>query len=114
MQNFLVYLKKDKRVLVCALLLLAGFALVIIGSIDFGTDKTGASISEEEKIEQMCSRVEGVGKCRVTVNYDGESVASIVVLCDGGNDTSVKKRLSDILVTLYDIGYNRVRIDGLF
>ena len=105
-------IKKDKRILVSVLLLLLGFALLILGSVK-GKESAEVTASEEEKIAALCGSVEGVGECYVTVNYDGERVASIVVLCEGGDSISVRKCLSDILVTLYDIGYNRVRIDRL-
>lgn len=106
------YIKKDKRILVSVLLLLLGFALLIIGSLGDG-EKTEVGKSEEEKIQALCKSVAGVGECYVTLNYDGESIAGIIILCEGGDDISIKKRLSDILVTLYDIGYNRVKVDRL-
>ena len=113
MRNFFDYIKKDKRALVCLILLLAGFALLIVGSLGGNTSQNEPLINEEEKIEQLCRSVSGVGECRVTISYEGESVAGIIVLCDGGDSVSVRKRLSDMLVTLYDIGYNRIMIDRL-
>ena len=107
------YVKKDKRVILCALLLLLGFLLLIIGSFGDSSEPEVAVRSEEEKIKELCASVDGVGECYVTLNYEGESVASIVVLCEGGESVSVKKRLSDMLVTLYGIGYNRIMIDRL-
>ena len=70
-------------------------------------------VGEEERIAALCAGVEGVGKCQVTVNYDGDALVSVVVLCEGGDSVAVKKRLSDILATLYDVGYNRIMIDRL-
>jgi hypothetical protein len=113
LRSFFDYIKKDKRALLCLILFLLGFALLIIGSLDKGGDEGNTSVGEEEKIKSLCMSVDGVGECRVTLTYEGECVAGIVVLCDGGDRVSVQKRLSDMLVTLYDIGYNRVRIDRL-
>lgn len=107
------YIKKDKRVILCALLLLVGFLLLIIGSLGDDGSVDAAAKSDEEKIKELCASVDGVGECYVTLNYEGECVESIVVLCEGGASVSVRKRLSDILVTLYGIGYNRVRVDRL-
>ena len=111
-RNIFDYAKRDKRILVSAILLLLGFALLVLGSFG-GRENNEETSSEEEKILALCKSVDGVGECYVTVSYDGECVASIIVLCEGGDSISVKKRLSDILVTLYDIGYNRVMIDRL-
>ena len=113
LRSFFDYIKKDKRALLCLILFLLGFSLLIMGSLGKSDSSADISSSEEEKIKSLCKSVEGVGECQVTLTYEGENVAAIVVLCDGGDRISVQKRLSDMLVTLYDIGYNRVKIDRL-
>ena len=107
------YIKRDKRAVLCVLLLFFGFLFLIIGSFGDSNESDVTARSEEDKIRELCASVDGVGECYVTLNYEGDNVVSIVVLCEGGESVSVKKRLSDILVTLYGIGYNRIMIDRL-
>ncbi len=82
--------------------------------------------SLEERIEALCSSVEGVGVCRVMITfesgertvYDGSKVSAVcpaqvqgvTVVCDGGNDPVVCRRLSDMLSALFGIGTHRVVI----
>ena len=113
LSNVLAIVKGDKRAWICALLLFAGFAMLIVGSRGSVTDVSSGKISEEERIEELCRASVGVGNCVVTVSYEGDSIAGIIVLCDGGDDIAVKKRISDMLTTLYDIGYNRIKVDRL-
>ena len=113
LRGVLEYIKKDKRLILCIILVILGFTLLIIGSFGDSKESGVAVRSEQDKIRELCASVDGVGECYVTLNYEGESVVSIVVLCEGGDSPSVKKRLSDMLVTLYGIGYNRIMIDRL-
>ena len=114
LKGFFEYVKKDKRAGMCLILLFFGFLLLIFGAVRENSDTPASSVAEEEKIEQLCQGVEGVGECRVTLSYDGESIAAVVVLCDGGDDVGVQKRISDLLATLYGVGYNRIKVDKLY
>ena len=77
------------------------------------TEAIANTSGEEERIEELCRYAVGAGNCFVTVSYEGDSIGGIIVLCDGGEDIAVKKRISDMLATLYDIGYNRIKVDKL-
>ena len=92
-----------------ALLLLVGVLLIVIGSINFEEEKT---VSEEERIAEICSAGEGVGECRVMVTYsdDGESVYAVAVLCEGADSVEVRKRVSGMICSLYGIGAHRVSV----
>lgn len=111
--GFFEYVKRDKRAWIAVALLIVGLAIIVMGSVLDAGAVGDTDVGEEERIAALCAGVEGVGKCQVTVNYDGDALVSVVVLCEGGDSVAVKKRLSDILATLYDVGYNRIMIDRL-
>ena len=78
----------------------------------------------EDEIEELCSSVEGAGRCRVTVTFEeGESfeyrgtavvgsappkVLGVTVVCEGGGSPEVCAGISRAMVALFDIGTNRV------
>ena len=88
------------------------------------TTLTDYKISAEAELAELCSSIDGVGKCRVSVSFsEGESfrysgsklissapprVFGVTVVCEGGDDDRVKERISDCMTSLFDIGANRV------
>jgi stage III sporulation protein AG len=133
--GFLGFLKGKKKTVVTALLILLG--LILILSSSFSEDAKNENRNEtitldeykerlEEEIRELCSSVDGVGKCRVTVTfergeqnvYKGSSVIEtkpprvqgISVVCRGGDSDSVRIQLTELLTALFDIGSNRVAI----
>ena len=118
-----------------ALLILLG--LILILSSSFSGDAKNKNRNEtvtldeykerlEEEIRELCSSVDGVGKCRVTVTfergeqnvYKGSSVIEtkpprvqgISVVCRGADSDRVRIELTELLTALFDIGSNRVAI----
>ena len=67
-------------------------------------------------IVTLCSSVEGVGECRVSVVFESaeksgsEKVYSVAVICEGADNVKVRARLTELITTLYGIGANRVSI----
>ena len=133
--GFLGFLKGKKKTVVTAFLILLG--LILILSSSFSGDAKNENRNEtitldeykerlEEEIRELCSSVDGVGKCRVTVTfergeqnvYQGSSVIEpkpprvqgISVVCRGGDSDSVRIQLTELLTALFDIGSNRVAI----
>ena len=80
----------------------------------------------EEQLSEICSQVEGAGRCRVMVSFsEGESkeyksgnlvsskppkVDGVTVLCKGAERASVRAELSELISALYGIGSNRICI----
>ena len=80
----------------------------------------------EDEVENMCSSVRGVGKCRVMITfergeentYKGSSlieskppkVMGISVVCRGADSPEVTRALVDMLTALFDIGSNRISV----
>ena len=133
--GFLGFLKGKKKTVVTALLILLG--LILILSSSFSEDAKNENRNEiitldeykerlEEEIRELCSSVDGVGKCRVTVTfergeqnvYKGSSVIEtkpprvqgISVVCRGADSDRVRIQLTELLTALFDIGSNRVAI----
>lgn len=130
----LKYIKNNKRTAgIIALFLLGTLLLVISAS---GSGKSGKSedydslaeykASLEKELEQLCSSVEGVGRCTVTVSFErGEEklykgsnlietkpprVMGVTVVCRGADSDGVRANLTAMLSSLFDIGTNRVSI----
>jgi hypothetical protein len=99
-----------KRILILVLAVALLISAGLIGREATEGD-TPSAPTDEEKLSEICSQIEGVGRCRVTLVYpkDGE-VYSAAVVCDGADDTRVRARLTDILTTLLGIGSNRISI----
>ena len=116
--SFITYLKKHKDVTLLLAALIVGLALLLVGSgREAEVEEDGTTL--EERLADICSSVEGVGRCRVMVYYaDGsdngeESVESVVVVCDGADSIEVRRCLTETLSSLFGIGTNRIRIEKL-
>ena len=114
--SFLSFIKKqDKKIII---LLIGALALVILL---FPTSNQGAKEEtppdEEARIEELCSKIEGVGECRVMITYDPDSreelVYAVLVLCEGADSASVRERITSSLSSVYGIGSHRIEIQKL-
>lgn len=126
------FFRRDKRRLLLLALAAVGllFALMLPSG---GKDsaKEGVTLSEykaalEEELAEMCSSIEGVGRCRVTVSFSaGESlqykgsqligstpprVLGVSVVCEGAERDGVRSEISECMRALFDIGANRVSV----
>ena len=124
--------KKRKRLCVSVLLILLGVVLIALSSVNTGGDsEEKISLSEykkslEAELEELCSSVRGVGKCRVMVTfergeentYKGSSlietkpprVLGVSIVCKGADSDSVRAELFEMVGALFDIGSNRISI----
>lgn len=132
MNKYLSVLKEimgDKKRAALLILALLGILLIFIpassgkGSGE-DSDLAAYKLEVEEELSELCSSIDGVGKCRVKVSFEeGESykysggkivstspprVLGVTVVCEGGDDTQVAARISDCMTSLFDIGSNRV------
>lgn len=124
----------NKRKLRTALLLLALGIMLIAFSVASSSDSkdTGSVTLEkykeslEKELEELCSSVKGVGKCRVMITFErGEEntykgsalieskpprVMGVSVVCRGAESDSVRREITDMLSALFDIGSNRISV----
>ena len=131
LNKFIEAFKGKKKIALILLLVSLGLMLIAISSIDSGGEVDSSDLSEykealEKRLEKLCSEVDGVGKCTVMVTFSrGEEntykgsqlteskppqVLGVTVVCDGGDRSEVKARLSQMLCALFDIGANRVAV----
>lgn len=118
------------KVLLAIAAVIAGVLLIMASSfVGRGIDEPKSELDTykrelEEELEDMCSRIEGVGKCRVTVSFsEGErreyqgselkcvippKVLGVTVICDGADSASVRAAVTDMMSSLFDIGKNRI------
>ena len=124
---------KDKKKLSAVIILLAvGIMLVAVsGASEESGGKQEISLAEykaelEEELENMCSSIKGVGKCRVMLTfergeentYKGSSlveskpprVLGVSVVCRGADSPETRRALVDMLSALFDIGTNRISV----
>lgn len=120
---------KNKKKLLLILLIAVGGLLILLSFGGTDTDSSSESLADykkrlENEIEELCSSVEGAGKCRVTLTFEeGESfeykgssvvgsappkVLGVTVVCEGGGSSEVRSDISKAMVALFDIGTNRV------
>lgn len=93
-------------------IIILGILMVLLGSVIGSTEKEAAvEPTEEQRLSQMLSSVEGVGECRVMITYsDGGEVFSVAVLCEGADSVRVRGRVIELVSSLYGIGSNRIAV----
>ena len=100
-----------------------GLALIIFGAVGGLGERDAASdtlyTDEEARLAELCSSVEGVGRCRVMISYEKSgyrtdgAVVSVCIACEGAHSVAVRKRLTELVTALYGIGSNRIYIARL-
>ncbi len=119
-KSFVKYLKGNKDLFKIAVIIALGILLIFAGASD-RSDGEIVQTDAAESVEDLCSSVEGVGECRVLMYYtDGSytgggdcKVESIAVICEGADSVEVRRRLSELLSSLYGIGTNRIKIEKM-
>lgn len=123
------YFLNDKKKIIIFVVALVGVLLMLL-TISSEKNEPEENISEnykeelEEELTKLCSQIDGVGKCRVSVSFSvGESykysgnklisttppkVDGVVVIAEGADKTNVKKDIIECMTSLFDIGTNRV------
>lgn len=134
-KGFTAFIKENKRILKIGLIAALGIVLILISSSVGASEKNekdGEITLDEYKerleaeLSDLCSDVQGVGKCRVFVTFErGEQntykgsavtetkppkVLGITVICKGADSDRVRSELTDMLTSLFDIGSNRVAV----
>jgi hypothetical protein len=127
------YVTKNKRGVFIALIFLIGAILLLLSSNTSQTQNftDGETLSEykarlEGELADMCSSVEGVGRCRVSVSFErGEEkeykgstlissrppkVLGVTVVCRGADSDRVRAEIIGMMSALFDIGTNRIAV----
>ena len=126
------FFKNKKAILLCVVLIFGVAFLVISPDFDKNevvaenTDLSQYKAKLESELENICSSVEGVGKCRVIVTfergaentYKGSAlveskpprVMGVSIVCKGADSSAVRAKLIEMMTSLFDIGSNRVSV----
>ena len=123
----------EKRGRIYILLFALGIGLLLVSFFFPSAEKNSDSVPLDEyklklegQLSEICSQVEGAGKCRVMVSFsEGESkeykggalisskpprIEGVTVLCKGADKASVRAELCELVSALYGIGSNRICI----
>ena len=130
----LTYIKENKKVVGIIVLFLLGALLLACSAIGGERNAEKESVDSlaeykvalEEELARLCSSVEGVGRCTVTVSFErGEEklykgstlietkpprVMGITVVCSGADSDGVRASLTSMLSALFDVGTNRISV----
>ena len=134
MDKLVKFFSEHKRAVLIAVLIIMGIFLIFLSSSgEEETSKTTDDITLgeykkalEEELSSLCSKIDGVGKCHVTVTFErGEQnsykgntlveskpprILGVTVVCRGGDSDRVKSEITDVMISLFDIGSNRVAV----
>ena len=132
MNSITAFLPKNRKSVFIVILLVLGIVL----SLAFGakSEKTEADPESlaaykaqlERELEGLCSSIDGVGKCTVTLSFSkgAESiyksgklteskpprVLGVAVACRGAGSVKVRDSLTELFTSLFDIPTNRIAI----
>lgn len=113
-KGFSEFLSADKSAVRLVGLMVIGIALIFIGSLSTRTaDNTTVNNTDEDRVAEMCSMIDGVGECRVMMTYTDDEVFAVLVVCDGAESVFVREKITSLFTSLYGIGSNRVEIQQL-
>lgn len=93
-------------------LLILGVLLFIIGSgFVFDGEEQAEEVTVEQRLVEACSRVDGVGRCKVMTTEDSEGkICAVVVICDGADSPEVRLSLTELISSLYGIRTGRIAV----
>lgn len=107
-KGFVGYFGRHRREIFCALLLILGLALIILGSLDFGKreeakvqydDVSFYTEYLEKKIEEICRSIGGIDEVQVLLTLDcsseyvyGESASDYIILKNDSGEDAVLLR----------------------
>lgn len=109
-KSFFDFLRSGTSTLKISAALLIGAILILIVFLLFPGEEKRAEGTDE--LTELCSEIEGVGECRVSVSYKngGEEVYAVAIVCEGADDPYVRARLVELFSSLYGIGANRISV----
>lgn len=92
------------------ILAVIGAVLLFIGTAAPG-DKGEAAPDEEAELAELCSSIDGVGRCRTMISRDASGdVVAVVVLCEGAESIGARSGITEMISSIYGIGYHRITV----
>ncbi len=125
-----IFPKNKKTVIIIGLVVFGLLLSLLFGGGEEKSEEpetlTEYKLMMEAELEKLCSSVDGVGKCTVTVSFSkgAEStyksgkltetkppkILGVAVACRGADSPKVRQALCELFTSLFDIPSNRVAI----
>lgn len=110
--SFLSFIKKQDKGLIILIIGALALAILLFPASNKGAVEETPP-DEEARLEELCSKIEGVGECRAMVTYKEGEVYAVAVICRGADNPKVRERLTELITSMYGIGANRVTIQKM-
>lgn len=110
--SFLSFIKKQDSKFIILLAGVLVLAILFIPSSNKNVEEE-EPVDEAARLEELCSKIDGVGECRVMVTYRDGEVYAVAVVCRGADSPRVRERLTELITSIYGIGANRVSIQQM-
>lgn len=121
-QNFFKKILSIKHIEIYIALILIVLSIMLYFYLNNKTDSkeelTSNSISTQ--IEQILSKIEGVGECNVLITYANtyetsetsstKEVQGVIVVCDGGDNLKVVEKITSAIKTLLNINSLNIKV----
>ena len=105
-------------IIILSMLAIIGSAAVTKIVKDSKEELSSSSISTQ--IEQILSKIEGVGECNVLITYANtyetsetsstKEVQGVIVVCDGGDNLKVVEKITSAIKTLLNINSLNIKV----
>lgn len=94
-----------------AYILVAIFAAILLLALSFyWREEPSGGSATEKRLEQIISRIEGVGDLQIMVNETEEEVLGVIVVCEGADRLSVRLDVLDAVSTALGISRGSIQI----
>lgn len=117
------FFKKHRSKVLPIVIAILGVVLLSVAGSSGGSNE----VSEDtltRQVREFLEDIDGVGECRVMISYEYKEsgyfssdeegrVKAVAVACRGAKKVEIRKKITDLLCTLFDIGANRVNISEL-
>lgn len=101
---------KESRVWLLLLAAVIGVLLLWAGGRQTESEPPA---NDEPALTELLRSVGGVGEATVFTRYEGDRLAGIAILCEGGGDPAVRQAVIELLTSLYGLGSHRIYVGSL-
>lgn len=108
--TFIAYLREKKSLWLIAAVLIFGVGLMMFGR---GETSHVKADDTELKVKALCEQIDGVYDVHVMIVFEDETnVRGIAVVCDGGDNSAIKLKLTEVLSSLFKIPSGAISVVG--
>ena len=115
MRKVIDYVKENKKIIIVVLL------IVILISAVYVMDKVGKKstavsgtfsekTSSEIKLQEILSRIDGVGNTDVMINESEGKILGVIIVCDGADNIMTRSKILNAVSIALDVDKNLIAI----